>query len=43
MRSLRVWVLLGCSLLLGLTPLLAADSVIQRGTDVFTTMGGKTF
>jgi hypothetical protein len=30
-------------LLLGLSPL-AADSVIQRGTDVFTTMGnGKTF
>jgi hypothetical protein len=34
--------MLVCSLLLGLTPL-AADSVVQRGTDVFTTMGGKTF
>ncbi|HVS00704.1 MAG TPA: hypothetical protein VMW27_29055 [Thermoanaerobaculia bacterium] len=35
--------MLVCSLLLGLSPL-AADSVIQRGTDVFTTMGdGKTF
>lgn len=34
--------MLVCSLLLGLSPL-AADSVVQRGTDVFTTMGGKTF
>ncbi|HYG65518.1 MAG TPA: hypothetical protein VEL74_23250 [Thermoanaerobaculia bacterium] len=42
MRSRRVLALLACSLLLGLTPL-AADSVIQRGTDVFTTMGGKTY
>lgn len=43
MRSRKVLVTLVCSLLLGLSPL-AADSVIQRGTDVFTTMGdGKTF
>ena len=28
--------------LIGLSPL-AADSIIQRGTDVFTTVGGKTF
>jgi hypothetical protein len=42
-RSRRVLVTLGCLLLLGLSPL-AADSVVQRGTDVFTTMGnGKTF
>jgi hypothetical protein len=35
--------MLVCSLLLGLSPL-AADSVIERGTDIFTTMGnGKTF
>lgn len=43
MRSRRVLVTLGCSLLLGLSPL-AADPVVQRGTDIFTTMGGgKTF
>lgn len=43
MKSRRVLVTLGCSLLLGLSPL-AADPVVQRGTDVFTTMGGgKTF
>lgn len=43
MRSRRILGLLVCTLLLGLSPL-AADSVIQRGTDVFTTMGnGKTF
>jgi hypothetical protein len=42
-RSRRVLGTLVCLLLLGLSPL-AADSVIQRGTDVFTTMGnGKTF
>lgn len=43
MRSRRTLVTLVCLLLLGLSPL-AADSVIQRGTDVFTTVGnGKTF
>lgn len=43
MRSRKVLGMLVCLLLLGLSPL-AADSVIQRGTDVFTTMGnGKTF
>jgi hypothetical protein len=43
MRSRRILVTLVCSLLLGLSPL-AADPIIQRGTDVFTTMGnGMTF
>jgi hypothetical protein len=42
-RSRRILVTLVCSLLLGLSPL-AADPLIQRGTDIFTTMGnGKTF
>lgn len=43
MRNRTVLAMLVCSLLLGLSPL-AADSVIQRGIDVFTTVGdGKTF
>jgi len=42
-KSRKILVTLVCSLLLGLSPL-AADTVIERGTDVFTTMGsGKTF
>ncbi|HKI02436.1 MAG TPA: hypothetical protein VKK31_10675 [Thermoanaerobaculia bacterium] len=40
----RSILLLALSLLLGLSPLAAADSVIQRGFDVFTTVAdGKTF
>ena len=42
MRSRRIWVPFVCSLLIGLTPV-AADPVIERGSDVFTTMGIKTF
>ncbi len=43
MRNRSV-VLLALSLLLGLSPLAAADSMIQRGFDVFTTVGdGKTY
>jgi hypothetical protein len=42
-RSRRILVTSVCSLLLGLSPL-AADPLIQRGTDIFTTMAnGKTF
>lgn len=43
MRNRTILAMLVSSLLLGLSPL-SADSVIQRGIDVFTTVGdGKTF
>lgn len=43
MRNRTIFALLASSLLLGLSPL-AADSVIHRGIDVFTTAGdGRTF
>src|SRR5215208_2456595 len=42
-RNRSILVMLVCSLLLGLSPL-AADPLIRRGIDVFTTLGdGKTF
>jgi hypothetical protein len=43
-RNRGILAVLVCSFLLGLSPLAAADSTIQRGVDLFATRGdGKTF